>query len=161
MLNNMCLPPLCRTGLRVGSVVLAPVFALLPAGATSAASGPVRAEVRLGCDPDTWRVRYTVGGFGHAPGSALTARIDVRVVDEYGPDKVTGEGPYGLGSATTTGDVSRKADAAGAWSVHAVLSRGPRPSGYPRSHTQATTVTVHVSDGTGTATAEGECLLAV
>ncbi|MEU3830248.1 hypothetical protein GT045_05195 [Streptomyces sp. SID486] len=153
--------PLSRTGFRVGSVVLAPVFALLPAAATSASSGLVRAEVGLGCDPDTWRVQYTASSFGHVPGSTVTTRVDVAVVDEYGPDEVTGEGPYGLGSAATTGDVSRKADAAGAWSVHEVLSRGPRPSGHPRSHTRTTTVTVHVSDHTGTATAEGTCTLAV
>ncbi|MFI9244929.1 hypothetical protein ACIGXF_20595 [Streptomyces sp. NPDC053086] len=157
----MHLSSLHRIGFRAGSVVLAPVFALLPTGTTAAASGPVKAEVRLGCDPDSWRVQYTAGSTGHAPGSTVTTRIDVRTVDEYGPDKVTGEGPYGLGSAVTTGDVRRRTDATGAWSAHEVLSRGPRPSGHPRSHTRTTTVTLQVTDGTGSATAEGECSLAV
>ncbi|MFI2761882.1 hypothetical protein ACH5A3_23930 [Streptomyces echinatus] len=157
----MTLSPLRRIGFGVGPVVLGTVFALVPAGTASAAPGPVKARLKLACDPDTWRVEYTAGSTGHAPGATVTTRIDVSVVDEYGPDEVTGEGPYGLGSAAGTGDVKRKADARGAWSTREVLSRGPRPSGHPRSHTQTTTVTLHVADRTGWAMAENECTLTV
>ncbi|MBY8840491.1 hypothetical protein [Streptomyces sp. SP2-10] len=157
----MNLSPLRRTTFRAGPVVLATVFALLPTGTAAAAPGRVKAEVELGCDPGTWHVEYTAESSGHVPGSTVRTRIDVHTVDEYGPDKETGEGPYGLGVAVTTGDVKRKVDAKGRWSTHEVLSRGPRPAGYPRSHTRTTTVILQVADGTGWATAESECTLTV
>ncbi|GHI10175.1 hypothetical protein Scel_84960 [Streptomyces cellostaticus] len=113
----------------------------------------------MGGSRGTWQVEYTAGSIGHAPGATLTTRIGT--VDEYGPDKATGKGPYGLGDTATTGDVNRKADATGAWSTHEVVNSGPRPSGSPRSHTRTTTVTLHVADRAGSATAEDKCTLTV
>ncbi|WP_018685313.1 hypothetical protein [Actinokineospora enzanensis] len=142
-------------------VVLASVSSLGFVVPAAAVARPVKAEVKLKCRPGTWRVDYTAGSGRHAPGAVVTTRIDLGVVDEYGPDKVTGAGPYGLGSAATTGDIVRTTDGKGAWSIHEVLSYGPRPSGYPRSHRQTTTVTLYVDDGNGPVTATDTCTLMV
>ncbi|MFH8800816.1 hypothetical protein ACH4F6_14635 [Streptomyces sp. NPDC017936] len=151
-----------RTALRAGVAVCAPALALLPALPASAASGTVEQEVRLDCDPATWRVEYTAGSGGHAPRSTVTTRIDIGTVDEYGPDKVTQAPPYGLGSAATTGDVNRETDATGAWSTHEVLDPGGGvPSGHPRALSRTFSVVLRVDGGTGPVTTEARCTLQV
>jgi hypothetical protein len=144
-------------------MVLTALSTLLSVSAM-AAHKPVRAEVKISCDPGTWRVEYTANGSGHTAGSTPLTRIDVGVIDQYGPAQsmpagTPQAGPYGLGSAATTGDVARPADTDGAWSTRGVVTEGGRPSGYPRTHTRTTTVTLHVKDGKQQATAEDTCTL--
>lgn len=148
-----------RTVLRTGALVLGSLAALFPAPGVQAAPVPPRAEVKLSCDPGTWRVEYTAGSTRHAPGASVKSRIDISVIDEYGPDKVTGEDPYGLGSASTTGDVYKVADALGAWSTHEILDRDSRPSGHPRSHERTITVALRVEEGQAWATEQARCTL--
>ncbi len=161
MLDGVNAFPIRRTALRTGALALGSLTALFPAPGVQAAPVPPRAEVKLSCDPATWRVEYTAGSTRHAPGVDVKSRIDISVIDEYGPDKVTGEGPYGLGSASTTGDVYRVTDALGAWSTHEILDRGPRPSGHPRSHERTITVTLRVEEGQAWATDQATCTLRV
>lgn len=146
---------------RSAVLVFALALLLLPAATATAATRPVKANLKLSCAPETWQVAYTAGSTGHAPGATVRTRIDIGVVDEYGPDKVTGAPPYGLGSATTTGDVDRKADAKGSWSTREVLSQGPRPAGHPRSRERTTTVSLRVEDGPAWDTASAKCTLRV
>ncbi|MFD7629005.1 hypothetical protein ACFV7Q_23740 [Streptomyces sp. NPDC059851] len=150
-----------RTALRTGALVLGSLAVLLPAAVVQAAPARTQAEIELSCDRNTWEVKYTAGSTGHAPGARVRSRIDISTIDEYGQDRVTGEPAYGLGAAATTGDVYRVADPHGAWSTHEVLSAGPRPSGYPRSHTRTTTVTLQVDDGRTRNGYKAECTLSV
>jgi hypothetical protein len=152
-----------RTALRGGAIALTALSTLLSVPAV-AAPKPVKAEVKISCDPGTWRVEYTASGNGHAAGSTPLTRIDIGVIDQYGPDQSMPAGspqagPYGLGSTATTGDVARTADTDGAWSTHGVVTEGGHPNGYPRTHTRTTTVTLHVKDGNQQATAEDTCTL--
>ncbi|PPK65610.1 hypothetical protein V5P93_005080 [Actinokineospora auranticolor] len=145
----------------LGATVLAAALLLGTTTPATATPRPVKASVRLKCAPGTWRVEYTASTRGHAPATTITTRVDIGVVDEYGPDKVTGEPPYGLGAAATTGDIPHTVDARGKWTTHEVLGTGPRPSGFPRARKQTTTVTLHVDGGTGLTTATDTCTLRV